>query len=324
MIKPITLCNIYKPPRNNNNNANIVAFLDLYAPVITAIARGNTDAILAGDLNINLLKIREREKFAEYLHLMVNNSLIPKINLPTRFAKKNASLIDHMFCKMTSNINTNDIKSGILVNNTSDHFATFIFIKTNTKPKPAPKYVKIQTKDELSMNKFCQELSNTNISETLDLSETADPNTNHNILEKTIINAKEKHLPIKIKKFNKYKHKLTPWITTGIINSIHFRDNLHKIMKCTPCDSISFNNLQHNLRVYNKILKQNIRLAKQKYYHDLFVKFQNNIKKTWDTIKEIMNRCPNKKSIPESLIINNSEINDKVTIVENSMNSSQI
>ena len=142
--KPITVCNIYKPPRNNNNNANITAFLDLYKPIIQTIARGNSDVIIAGDTNINLLKIRERQKFSDYLHLLVNNSFIPKINLPTRFARKNASLIDHIFCKMTSTTDINKVKSGILVNNTSDHFATFVFIK-----KTAP-----NINHHLKMSKF--------------------------------------------------------------------------------------------------------------------------------------------------------------------------
>ena len=53
-----------------------------------------------------------------------------------------------------------------------------------------------------------------------------------------------------------------------------------------------------------------------KYYNDLFSKFKNDMKKTWDTIKSVLNRPHSKKDIPESLIIDGKEINDRITIAE--------
>ena len=55
-----------------------------------------------------------------------------------------------------------------------------------------------------------------------------DPNINYDKLEKILCEAKEKHLPVKTVKFNKYKHKRSPWITLGILKSIKFRDGLYK------------------------------------------------------------------------------------------------
>ncbi len=41
-------------------------------------------------------------------------------------------------------------------------------------------------------------------------------------------------------KFNKSKHKISPWITKGIIRSIQYRDNLYKTHKMTASNSPEF------------------------------------------------------------------------------------
>ena len=64
------------------------------------------------------------------------------------------------------------------------------------------------------------------------------------------------------------------------------------------------------------MLRKNIRKAKLDYYNNLFAKFKNDIKKTWDTIKSVLNKKKNKKCIPECLIIDGNEIKDKITIAE--------
>ncbi len=47
-----------------------------------------------------------------------------------------------------------------------------------------------------------------------------DPNQHYNVRHEIIQQAKITHMPNKLEKFNKYKHKLSSWITKGIIRSI--------------------------------------------------------------------------------------------------------
>ena len=77
-----------------------------------------------GDFNINLLKINEKEVFADFLEIMTSFSYYPKITLPTRFSKNNGSLIDNIFCKISEN--TLRASSGILLKQFSDHQPYFI------------------------------------------------------------------------------------------------------------------------------------------------------------------------------------------------------
>ena len=51
-----------------------------------------------------------------------------------------------------------------------------------------------------------------------------DPNTDYEKFEKIITKTYDKHFPEKRVKFNKYRHKRSNWITSGILKSIEFRD----------------------------------------------------------------------------------------------------
>ena len=89
-----------------------------------------------------------------------------------------------------------------------------------------------------------------------------DTNPKYDIFERIIVTAYEKHFPNKRSKVNKYQHKLSPWITTGLIKSIEFPDKSYKRLKACPKDNPEHNRMQTNLKTYNGCLKQCIRCAK--------------------------------------------------------------
>ena len=125
---------------------------------------------------------------------------------------------------------------------------------------------------------------------------------------------------MKTVKFNKHKHQKSNWITKGIIKSISFRDNLYKQLKATPIDTDEYHTLNTNLKIYNKILKNNIRLAKKSYYNYCFQKYKSDIKKTWSTINEILNRTTKKRNLPDFFNIDGELVSHKETIA-NKFNS---
>ena len=112
-------------------------------------------------------------------------------------------------------------------------------------------------------------------------------------------------------KFSKHKHKKSEWITKGIIKSIKFRDKLHNKMKTTARDSPDYNTYKTNISTYNRILKKSIRIAKCLYYSSCFDKYKKDIKKTWQTINDIMHRKINSSSNPEYFEQNGIKIYDK-------------
>ena len=117
-------------------------------------------------------------------------------------------------------------------------------------------------------------------------------------------------------KFNKYKHKRSPWITNGILRSLKFRDNLYKSLKCTMIDTPLYYTRKHNLRVYNQILDRNIRSLKKEYHCRQFANFKNDTKMTWAVIRSVLHMNKNKKDFPSFFIINNLKVTSKCEIAE--------
>ena len=101
--------------------------------------------------------------------------------------------------------------------------------------------------------------------------------------------------PEKKARFNKYKHKISPWITNGILKSIHRRDNLAKKIKNTPYNNSKYEELCTNLKVLRQSLRSLIREAKKMYYHAEFQKLSGDCKRTWNKISEVLNKNHNKK-----------------------------
>ena len=299
----IIVGNVYKPPRNNNNYENIQNFISEFEPVINNLNNSKVEYLIGGDWNINLLKINEQPAFSDFLDLMLNKGLCPKITFPTRFSTHSASLLDNLICKIS------DTLSGILFTGISDHLPYFVCLKNITKQKASnPKYVKCKINKPEAINNFLEELRENNIYESLNHTLDLDPNENYNKLILHITNLKDKHLPYRFVKYNKHKHKANKWITYGIVNSIASRDK--KLLKLKQLDpgSPEYFAQKQNLSTFNNILKKQIREAKIRYYHETFERYKSDIKNTWKTISQILCKS-SKKSNP----IKEIKINDIIT-----------
>ena len=314
MKRSMTLCNIYRPPRDNCSNSSIDVFLKDIIPLLDNIITKNNDIAVAGDFNIDLLKINERNKFQEYFDTFVSRGLFPKLTLPTRFSKNNGSLIDQIFCKFSHA--TQNSSSGIILSYMSDHLPCFTTLDIFSTSHKCPKYVTINRNDKFSQDKFSDCLQNKLRDSDISRDLCRDPNENHNVVETNITEAIDLHLQPKTVRFDKYRHKMSPWITRGILHSIKFRDKLYKEFKLTDPNSPSYESAEINLKTYRSILQKTIRAAKTSYYSNMFNKFINDSRKTWRTINEVLNKCKDKRSFPNYFIINNSKVNDKQQIAD--------
>ena len=310
--KKLIIGNIYRPPYNVN--ANYATFIEEFEPIITYLQTLKSEVIIAGDYNIDLLKIKEHSLIQEYFDTITSHSFFPNITLPTRFSERRATLIDNFLCKLSPK--TCKATAGIFINQISDHLPYFICLDHFTFYKPIPKYITMRKLNTLSLNNFKVEIANSNILNKLDKNIDTDPNFNYDILSKCLHSSMEKHLPTVTKKYNKHKHKKSPWITYGLIHAINKRDKLYMKLKQIDIHSQHYGSAKINLHTYNKILRKTMHLAKKIYYDSCFKKFQGNAKKTWSTISEVLNHTSNKKEFPEYFKINNQLISDKKTIAD--------
>ena len=311
--KDIIVGNIYKPPKDNYNIENINALTTDIENVIQELNRKNSEILIAGDYNINLLNLDMRQAFSDFFDSMLSNSLFPRITLPTRLDKNSCTLIDNIYFKLSPLFP--DATSGIICSRMSDHFPYFIGLKLQgTSKDKKSRSVKVCTNKESGTWALLESLRNANVHELLDDNPYADPNINYNKLHSCIIELKEKHLSYKLTKFDKYKHKGNKWITNGIIKSIKFRDKLYKEMKSLDPNSSSYFTTKQNLSVYNQLLKKSIREAKTIYYNNEFNKNRSNMRKMWNTISEIIHKQKNNNISIKKICVQGKCINDQTEI----------
>lgn len=312
LSKPIILGNIYRCTKYLVEDYN--RFTNEFSPHLSHYGSNNTDVLIAGDYNINLLKVNEKSVISEYFDMVTSHSFYPKITLPTRFSNNHGTLIDNILCKLSET--TLDTTSGVLIDKISDHQPYFTVLNNITMKDTPPLYVKVCVNDDTSINNFNDALKTSpilsNISENTNLNE--DPNINYNVLHDAIQKIKNIHLPEKTIKYNKYKHKKDKWISHSLIKSIRFRDNLYKKLKSTDPSSDNYQTLKTNLKTCNAILKKSIRQAKKAYYESLFDKYKGNMKGTWKTINDILNRTKRKKKFPQFFRDGNDVVTGKLEI----------
>ena len=82
MTQTFTIGNIYRPPRSLNENYN--EFVNDFSMVVSSLKNNQKqNLILAGDYNINMLKINEREHCGTFFDMLTSFSLFLQIAFPT-------------------------------------------------------------------------------------------------------------------------------------------------------------------------------------------------------------------------------------------------
>ena len=83
---------------------------------------------------------------------------------------------------------------------------------------------------------------------------------------------------------------INPWMTTGILKSINAKDKPYKVLKQTSKESPNYADIQTNFKTYRNIIRRSMMFAKRGYYQRMFNTFSNDMKKTWQTINDTLNR----------------------------------
>ena len=137
---------IYRPP-----DADIKVFNEYVSELLDKIRSENKCVACLGDYNISLLNSDCHGPTQEFADLMYSYSLFPCITKPTRVTSKTASLIDNIFCNDI--VDNQDVFTGILYTDISDHFPIF-YIDKATDNKNPPKYLKKRIYSQESMGLF--------------------------------------------------------------------------------------------------------------------------------------------------------------------------
>ena len=211
----IIVGNIYKTPKDNNNSVNVKGFVSQIEPILSYLGDTNSEVLICGDYNINLLKVNSEPHFSYFFDTMLTHSLFPKITFPTRVNNSSgATLIDNIFCKLSPT--TLQIKAGILLNEMSDHYPYSISLDVCHNLNKPPRLVKKRLNSAKAIQDMVTDTKDCDISKIMNKDLSSDPNLNYDILHDHITKMKNKHLPFKFEKLHKHKHQKNKWISFGI------------------------------------------------------------------------------------------------------------
>ncbi len=76
LSKPLYIGNIYRSPKENLEFYD--QFIDGFTSVLVILEKNNKEVILAGDFNIDLLKINGKHIISEYFDMLTSNSFTLK------------------------------------------------------------------------------------------------------------------------------------------------------------------------------------------------------------------------------------------------------
>jgi len=215
--KNILLTSVYRPP-----NSDLTMFNLELQKFLNQITRNqNKIIILAGDLNIDLLKADSHADSNQFLNNLLSSGLVPTISKPTRITEHSSSLIDNIFISRIDQL----IYSHIIYDDISDHLPILAQIST---PGPNNRNARTQMlKRNFSAknhNKYFELLKSTNWYE-IGLSNEID--TAYNEFSDRLISIVNTAFPYESKTQNK-KSLMKPWITQSIARCCRRKSRLQK------------------------------------------------------------------------------------------------
>ena len=291
----ITLISMYRPEND------IISFHLAFDNLMNMLMCNNNLILIGCDLNIDLLRVHDHTLVNDFFNILISNHLYPTITRPTRITESSATLIDNIFVRY-SNVN-HHILSSIVFHDLSDHLPVFVLLQFNS----------IYTENIVICKKRFFTVANTirfsqlihNVDWSFVSPSVLCPNILYNSFLCKFTEIFEKCFPLQTLQLKSKNNRCPPpWLTPALITSCRRKSDLFKKYKksCT-----AYNRLKYI--TYRNKLKSTLLAAEKMFYATQFIQNSNNANKTWQTIKQIINR--NKKgSLPNTFVTNGGEISD--------------
>ena len=274
--------------------------------LIEKLGKDNKKKYITGDFNLDLLKTGNHSPTFDFLELMMTKLILPSITIPTRINPTTNSLIDNIF---TNDINP-DLKSGNLTVGISDHLPSFMIVpKKNQNHLPKKhNFYKRDTKN-FDQENFILDFLAIDWETELDNDVDSSMSTFFTKINELI----EKYIPKRKITQEEFKRRFKPWITDHIVNKIKVKNKLLSTMA-----SSKDKDEKAALRILFNVAKNEvtglIRTSKKDYYDRYFTQHKNNLGKTWQGIKQIINMKTKNSDYPSCIIHEGKTITDPTEI----------
>ena len=273
--KDVVVCNMYRPPAGNLKQA-----IDYLEDCLKTINISKTDIFLVGDMNVNY-KNKKSPNFARFNFFAQSNGLTQHIKNTTRNTDKSKSLID---LALTNSKFIN--QSGTLEHFISDHQPIFIVHK---KARDVRKTVKFKGR---SYRNYDKELFKSELAK-LDWDafyQSTNPEQAWSFIRDGITSILDQMCPIRSFSIKNYR---PDWMTKDLIELIKDRDYFY--CKAKRLGDEDYWRIAKYLR---NVANLRVRQAKRDFILEELKQNENNPKKFWKTIREVIpDKCLEKQDI---------------------------
>ena len=238
----------------------------------------NVNCTLAGDFNVNLLNYEQPTSF-DYFTTLSSYNFLPYITMPTRIQDSKATLIDHIFVKLSKKLAHSKIKSGNIFCDISDHLPNFIILYDNSNRKTNEERPLIRIFSENNIDTFKNSLENTDWDQ---LIQDQDTNTCYEKFYTHVSNLYDKCFPLV--RLSRKRSKDKKWITSALKNSIKHKDKLCKKQSTQPT-----NQNKKNYTLYRNELTKLLRQAEIMYYKNQMSDKKTSVTNFWKLFGQTLN-----------------------------------
>lgn len=231
--------------------------------------------MFVGDINIDLLQNYDYVK--EYQNILHESGYISTINNVTRSQGNQNSCIDHIFIKSKHNSKDLPIIPLIINSNITDHLTIILQLILNYKDTSQERKSHFKIINYKKLDQFLSTVT----WDTIYSEDNIDAATNKFV--NIIINAINSCTTFK--RTNRKNYKKTPWITNGLIKSVHKKNLMFKNLQKDPNNT----ELKESYKNYKNKLSALIYKTKNNYYRNEINKNATDSKSIWKVIQGITN-----------------------------------
>ena len=292
-----TIIAVYRPP-----SGDPIYFSDFIQNLLNSSKIRNSKIILTGDLNLNLLNLN-CNTVMNFMTQLQSYHFWPVITKPTRFAsgmlQHDPSLLDHIW------YNQLDILGcGIFLCDITDHCPVFIKIHAERQPTSQVR-VQFRSHDAVSFDLFHGSIRSLTWEHLYSIQ---DVNEQCQYFISRINDVYCRSFPLKVKSLSVERFK-KPWLTPNILKCIKTKALYFKQYKLGLISS-SVNNS------YKNKVTAMIRRAKRNHFKKCFTDSVGDTRKTWNTIKNVLNNKCSKKELTRILNVDDVNLTDDRNIAQ--------
>lgn len=252
-------------------------FNDWFGNILSRLKSERSTCFLMGDFNINLLNFESHNLTSDFVELLHSHSFLSLINRPTRITATSATLIDNIFTNCT---NLENSFQGLLVTDVSDHLPIFYVEHQQTHISTNDEYIIRRNMSQRNRLAFENAIVNFDWNEMYQIS---DIQLAFSWFHSKFLKLYNVHFPKRKIKLKYNTRKM--WLTDELKDSIKTKNKLYKNFILIPS---ALN--ERKYKTYRNKLNHKLQKAERQHYSDLLIANKNNLKRTWQIMKDIVNK----------------------------------